>query len=113
MSYELHECFDKKVIYERVLYLEETDSTLKEACEIVGKEIKRTPALLWKLYLCFGGNPDKKQELNKLTVDQEDILNSICIVYNICHQAMTVSDLIKEGEMQFDVEVSSAWTKVS
>ena len=39
------------------------------------------------------------------------MLTSICIVYSICHQALTIAGLIQDANYQFHVKVSKTWAK--
>lgn len=102
---------DKDAIYARVLYLVQNGSLLKEATEIVAEETGRTASGIRETYRRAGGNPDKDHGRNKLTNEQENILTSVCIVYSICHQALTVKDLVLEVWQLFAVTVSQTWCK--
>ena len=102
---------NKDAIYKRTLYLVQDGETLKKACEIVAGEVKKSEASVCKHFCCSGGNPDKQHSLHKLTLEEENILTGIITVYSICHEALTVADVIAEVDLQFNVAVTKTWVK--
>ena len=89
----------------------QTQTPLKDAVVIAAKECGKTAAAVRELYRRAGGNPDKDHGRCKLTNEEEEILTAICTVYSICHQALTIPDLIYEANFLFRVEVSRTWAQ--
>lgn len=83
--------------------------TLKDACEAVSKKMLWSFALLKKYYQCHGKDESKVHGLNKLTIEEENVLASICMVYSTFHEGLTWHDLLELAKDVYDVDLSKQW----
>ena len=102
---------NEDAIYKRTLFLVQEGETLKKACEIVAGEVEKSKASIREHFHRSGGNPDKQRGLHKLTKEEENILTGILTVYSICHEALSMSNLIAEVDLQINVAVTKTWVK--
>ena len=110
MSYPLYSGSDKRAIFDRVVYLiEECHEELHSACKIIEKETGQKWGTTKRQYCRTRTGAAKAHGRCKLTLEQDNILLSILIVFSSMHEALSTNQIIQAVQELFEVEVSRHW----
>ena len=96
---------------EMLLTLIEEGRTHNIAIKMVSEETGRLEAAIKKYFQRHGGDETKRHGLCRLTIEQEDIVCSVLIVFSSMHEALTQQQLIKYVKEVFTVHVGPKWVK--